>query len=101
MVPAGRKCHQLRRPVRLLQETDRSTSALSLPITSTMVGLNKTQRQILIDKVPALANLAAGAMIFGQFLNPRPFSWVVAASGIALWVFLTVCAMAIARREES
>jgi hypothetical protein len=65
-----------------------------------MLESNKTQRGVLIDKIPALANLGAGAMIFGQFLNQRPFSWLVAVSGIALWIFLTGCAIAIARGEQ-
>ena len=62
-----------------------------------MIRLNQMQRGILIDKVPALANLAAGAMTFGQFLSQGPFSWLVAASGITLWFFLTAGAITIAR----
>jgi hypothetical protein len=66
-----------------------------------MLRLNKAQRGILIDKVPALANLAAGAMIFGQFLSQGAFSWLVAVSGVALWFFLTACAIAIAKGQKS
>jgi hypothetical protein len=65
-----------------------------------MLRLNKTQRGILIDKVPALANVAAGAMLFGQFLSQRSFSLFVAVGGIVLWFFLTGCAMALAKGKH-
>ena len=35
---------------------------------STMVGLTTEQRRMLIDKIPDAANLALGALVFGQFL---------------------------------
>jgi hypothetical protein len=41
---------------------------------------------MLIDKLPDAANVALGALVFGQFLSDAPFSWSVAAVGIALWV---------------
>jgi hypothetical protein len=65
-----------------------------------MLRSNKTQLGILIDKVPSLANLAAGAMIFGQFLNESPFSWFIAGLGVAAWVFLIGCAIAVARGDN-
>jgi hypothetical protein len=65
-----------------------------------MLRLNKTQLGILIDKVPALANVAAGAMIFGQFLSQRTFSLFVAIGGVLLWFFLTGCAMVISRGKH-
>lgn len=65
-----------------------------------MLRLNKEQRRVLTDKVPDLANLAAGAMTFGQFLDDAPFSTLGAVFGLAIWMFLTCCVMALVRRGE-
>jgi len=43
-----------------------------------MLGLRERQRAVLIDKVPDLANIAAGALIFGQLLGEGPISPVIA-----------------------
>lgn len=43
---------------------------------------------MLIEKVPDIANLAAGAMFFGQFLTDRPFSAMLALAGVAAWTAL-------------
>ncbi len=51
-----------------------------------MLDLTPEQRHMLIDKLPDAANVALGALVFGQFLSDAPFSWSVAAVGIALWV---------------
>jgi hypothetical protein len=37
---------------------------------------------MLIDKLPDAANLALGALVFGQFLGDRPFSVAVAVLGV-------------------
>ena len=75
--------------------------ASSLLMSLTMLRLNKTQRGILIDKVPALANLAAGAMIFGQFLSRSPFSWSITGFGAVAWLVFVGCAIMIAKGETS
>jgi hypothetical protein len=66
-----------------------------------MLRLNEEQRRALIDKVPDLANLAAGGLVFGQFLSDGPFSMSIAVLGILLWTFFIACALALARGERS
>ena len=46
-----------------------------------MLRLNDAQRNILADKVFDAANVAAGALIFRQFLNDQPFSVLIALVG--------------------
>jgi len=52
---------------------------------ATMLRLKPQQRQMLVDKLPDVANLAVGALFLGQFLSDRPFSYVLAVFGVALW----------------
>ena len=40
---------------------------------------------MLVDKLPDTANLALGALVFGQFLSPN-FSAMLAAIGLAVWI---------------
>ena len=63
-----------------------------------MVGLTREQRRMLIDKLPAAANLALGGLVFGQFLGDRPFSPGVAVLGMAAWVCLLGRVAPLARR---
>lgn len=65
-----------------------------------MLRLNEAQRRVVTDKVPDLANLAAGAMVFGQFLADEPFSALVAAGGLVIWAFLMGCTVVLARGAE-
>ena len=51
-----------------------------------MLDLTTEQRHMLIDKLPDAANVALGALVFGQFIGDRPFSTAVAIGGIALWI---------------
>jgi hypothetical protein len=53
-----------------------------------MLRLKPRQWDVLIEKVPDIANLAAGAMFFGQFLTDRPFSAMLALAGVAAWTAL-------------
>ena len=46
-----------------------------------MLRLKREQRQVLVDKVPDVANLVIGALFLGQFLSDRPFSPVLALFG--------------------
>ncbi len=56
-----------------------------------MLRLTDAQRAVLVQAIPAVANLAVGAMVFGQFLRQQPFSTGLAAAGIAFWfVFVGV-----------
>lgn len=40
----------------------------ALAIEATMLRLKRTQRELITDKLPDTANLALGALVFGQFL---------------------------------
>jgi hypothetical protein len=66
-----------------------------------MVELTRGQRAALVDKLPDIANVAAGAMVFGQFLSDRTFSLPLAATGLALWGFLFGCAVVLAGGDQS
>ena len=51
---------------------------------------------MLVDKLPDVANLAIGALSFGQFLGDRPFSFTLALCGAAIWLTLMGWAIALA-----
>ena len=70
--------------------------AFSVRPTATMLLLNREQREMLVDKLPDLANLAIGALSFGQFLADRPFSFTLAICGAAIWLALMAWAIALA-----
>ncbi len=53
-----------------------------------MVGLTPEQRKTLIDKLADAANLALGALVFGQFLAEQPFSTLAAIGGLVVWASL-------------
>lgn len=65
-----------------------------------MVRFTSEQRQMLIDKMPDAANLALGALVFGQFLGDRPFSAQVAAGGLSGWIGLLGYALLLGRRGQ-
>ena len=66
-----------------------------------MVELSEAQRRIIVDKVPDMANVAAGGMVFGQFLADRPFSIAIAAAGMATWAVMGVFTLILAGRSKS
>lgn len=66
----------------------------------TMLSLNRDQRQMLSDKLPDAANLAIGALFFGQFLSDKPFSTALALTGSAAWLALMMWAIQLARRKS-
>jgi hypothetical protein len=59
-----------------------------------MLRLTRGQRTMLADKVLDAANVAAGALVFGQFLADR-FSLALAIVGLALWSILALLALAL------
>ena len=65
-----------------------------------MLLLNNAQRALLADKVPDFANLAAGALFFGQFLGDRPFSLNLALYGLRSWAVLLASAVALAAGKK-
>jgi hypothetical protein len=70
--------------------------ASRLPGQVTMLLLNREQRAMLVDKLPDVANLAVGALSFGQFLADRPFSSTLAICGAAIWLALMAWTIALA-----
>ena len=50
-----------------------------------MVVLSSRQRAVLVEKLPDIANVAAGALVFGQFLGDRPYSLALALYGVGIW----------------
>jgi 1,4-dihydroxy-2-naphthoate octaprenyltransferase len=48
-----------------------------------MLRLKPRQRDLLIEKVPDVANLGAGSLVFGQILTGQTFSLGWAVLGIA------------------
>ena len=68
---------------------------------TTMLELSPEQRVLLAETLRDVANLAAGAMLFGQLLTERPFSLSLGILGVALWGCLVAFAMAVAGRRGS
>ena len=66
-----------------------------------MLRLSRAQRMLLAETLRDIANLAAGAMVFGQFLAAAMFSTTVAIGGMALWVVLVVTAVVFASEGRS
>ncbi|MEQ1759442.1 MAG: hypothetical protein ABL986_14065 [Vicinamibacterales bacterium] len=64
----------------------------------TMLDLQPEQRSFLAEALRDIANVAAGAMAFGQVLSERPFSIVVATSGVVLWIALIAYSARLIRR---
>lgn len=55
---------------------------------ATMLRLKAKQRAVAVEKLPDLANVILGVLVFGQFVDERPVSiWLVSA-GIAIWLIL-------------
>ena len=65
-----------------------------------MLELNDEQRRIIVDKVPDMANVAAGAMVFGQFLADRPFSLMLGVAGAAGWLVVAGWTLYLTRRRK-
>ena len=51
----------------------------------TMVRLSTRQRTVLVDKLPDIPNVAAGALVFGQFLGDQEYSLALALYGVGTW----------------
>lgn len=58
-----------------------------------MLRLTKARRAALAQTFRELANLAAGAMVLGQFVGERSFSPAVLLIGIAMWAALVGLAL--------
>jgi hypothetical protein len=61
------------------------TSLVSVGGDGTMVRFNEGQRVAFGHSLIELANFAAAALVFGQFVGQQPPSWMVMFGGIAVW----------------
>ena len=58
-----------------------------------MVRLTSRQLRDLADTLRELANYAAAALVFGQFVAQQPLSWSVIAAGVATWFAMVLIAL--------
>jgi hypothetical protein len=65
-----------------------------------MLRLTKARRAVLVQAFPAAAHVAAGGLIFSQFVRDRPFSISLALVGFAAWFALIGLALVIETGEE-
>lgn len=60
-----------------------------------MVRLNPRQREALVETLRELANLAAAALVLGQFVGQQPLSWTVVGGGIVAWATFVAVSVAL------
>ena len=65
-----------------------------------MLRLNSRQRVALGETSREFANLAAGALVLGQFLGSQRFSWWQMLAGFGLWLGMTGFGLLLLREEE-
>jgi hypothetical protein len=65
-----------------------------------MLRSRRAQRAAVVETLRDAANVAAGALIFGQALSDRRYSLALGALGICAWLVLLGAAVGFARREE-
>ena len=58
-----------------------------------MLRLSERRRELLGEKFADAANVALGALVFGQFLSDEAYSAVLFSLGIALWLILITLAV--------
>jgi hypothetical protein len=64
---------------------------------STMLKLNQRQRTLLADKLFDFGNLAAGALVFGQFIGEHAVSLKLVGAGLLAWIVFLGVSVAVAR----
>jgi len=65
-----------------------------------MLRLNRRQREVLIEKLPDVANLVAASTFLGQFLADHPFSTRLALGGITASTLLWVVTLLLAEEKR-
>jgi hypothetical protein len=65
-----------------------------------VLDLNSRQRALAADKLFDAGNVAAGGMIFGQFLADRPFSVLLAVTGLAIWIAFFIVSVLLEGRSR-
>jgi len=66
-----------------------------------MLVLTREQCELLAETVRDIVNIAAGAMVFGQFLADEVFSPWLAVGGVFIWIGLVAYALTLARIENA
>lgn len=66
-----------------------------------MLQFSPEQRTLLAETVRDVAIIAAGAMIFGQFLSDGPFSPTLGIVGLLVWGSLVAFAIAVTGRKPT
>ena len=66
-----------------------------------MLELSGKQRAVLADKLADTANVAAGALVFGQFLGGELIAPLRLLIGAGFWVTFIVCAVVLTEGKQS
>jgi hypothetical protein len=66
-----------------------------------MLRFNERQRTVLAEKLFDLGNLAAGALVFGQFIGEKTVSLRVIGVGLAAWVSSITLSLVFSREKKS
>ena len=66
----------------------------------TMLRLTTRRREVLVQTLRELANLAAGALVLGRFVGQQPFSLDLVLGGIAAWFVLVGLALSLAEEKD-
>ena len=66
-----------------------------------MVGFDRSQRRLLAETVRDIANIAAGALVFGQLVAGGTFSLRLAILGGSVWIAFVGYAVFMAKGSES
>jgi len=61
--------------------------------------LRRRQRAALVETLRELANLAAGALVLGQFVGPQPLSVRAVFGGLASWLTIVGAAVLLTGEE--
>jgi hypothetical protein len=64
-----------------------------------MLRLKPRQRAITVEKLPDLANIAAGFFVFGQFVGDEPTSFWLVVAGLGIGVTIAGITLLIAGGE--
>jgi hypothetical protein len=81
-------------------QTARSWLAGDRHVETTMLRLKRSQRAVVVEKLPDLANLVAGVLGLGQFVGDEPASVSRMIVGAALWTGLAGVTLLIAGGES-
>lgn len=65
-----------------------------------MLRFTKRRRELLAGALPDTANVALGALVFGQLLSDQPYSLALAVAGIVIWFALIVVMLIIAEERS-